>query len=275
MSTSIDNNFIKLFDDETFVAFQRDGSQLRGTIREKMGAGKTFQFHKYGSGTMSTKGKHGDVPVMNVDHTNVTLTITDYYGGEYINDLDELKTNMDERQLAAGALAKAAGRKVDDTITAAAYASLPAGQQIAAAATGLTRSKVLTLMELMGTNEIPDDGGRVCLIAPEQWTNLLTISEFASQDYVGPDALPWKSGVTAKRWLGIMWMQFTGLTLSSTTRRCLAYHKSAMALGMNSEIRTNFDWVPQKGEYFAQARITVGSVRIEDTGVFQIDCTET
>ena len=48
-----------------------------------------------------------------------------------------------------------------------------------------------------------------------------------------------------------------------------------MALGMNTEIRTNFDWVPTKGEYFAQARIAVGSVRIEDTGVFQIDCTET
>ena len=59
------------------------------------------------------------VPVMNVIHSSVECFLSDYYAGDWIDQLDELKTNIDERQVIANAGAYALGRKTDDLIVAA------------------------------------------------------------------------------------------------------------------------------------------------------------
>lgn len=275
MSDTLSTLFQTQWDSDVFVAYQRDGSLLRGFTREKwLQPGDTAKFQKYGVGSIGTKGLHGDVPTMNATHSIVTVQVQDYYGGEYINDIDQLKTNVDERQLAAMALAKAAGRKVDDLITTAALASLPGGQQIAASASGFTKTKVLKLMELFNLGNIPDDGNRICLVGAQQWTDLLQITEFANSQYIGGN-LPWTQGAMVREWLGIKWMFYNGLTKASTTRKCIAWHRPAMGVAMLSDLKTNFDWVPTKGEWFTQIRVSCNAVRIEDNGVFEIDCTET
>ena len=38
------------------------------------------------------------VTPMELAHTTVDVTLSDYYAAEYIDKLDELKTNIDERQ---------------------------------------------------------------------------------------------------------------------------------------------------------------------------------
>jgi hypothetical protein len=276
MALQIDQNFIRLFDAEVFTAYQRNGSMIRGFVREKSGNARDFRFPKYGIGALGTKGKHGLVPVMNADHSFVDVAVQDWYGGEYIDDLDEIKTNIDERGQAAGALAKAAGRKVDERIVnAVTGASLGAGQQIVHGSVSFTKAKVTQMVETFGQNDIPDDGNRAVLISPKGWTQgLLNIVEFTSQDYVGSDALPWITGITAKRWMGFTWMQFTGLTLATTTRTCLAMHKPAVGLAINSEIKSNFDWVPERAAHFAQVRVSCESVVIENRGCMQIQITE-
>jgi hypothetical protein len=117
MSDTVDQAFIKEFDDNVTVAYQRSGAKLRGFVREKNPVkGNEVRFQKYGTGAMGTKARHGLVPTINADHSYVDVTLADYYGGEYIDDLDEIKTNIDERNLAASALSMAAGRKVDERI---------------------------------------------------------------------------------------------------------------------------------------------------------------
>ena len=56
---------------------------------------------------------------MNLDHTNVECTLEDYYAGDWVDHLDELKTNIDERQVIANAGAYALGRKSDEMIITA------------------------------------------------------------------------------------------------------------------------------------------------------------
>jgi hypothetical protein len=53
---------------------------------------------------------------MNLDHQPVTCTLADYYAGDYVDKLDELKTNIDERGVIAQSGANALGRKSDDLI---------------------------------------------------------------------------------------------------------------------------------------------------------------
>jgi len=117
MSTNIEPAFIKHFQSDVHLQYQRMGSKLRNTVRVKnniVGSSTTFQ--KVGKGTASTKARHGKVPVMNVDHTPVECTLADYYAGDWVDSLDELKTNINERMVVAKAGAFALGRKTDELV---------------------------------------------------------------------------------------------------------------------------------------------------------------
>ena len=53
---------------------------------------------------------------MNLEHTNVSVTLEDYFAGEWIDDLDQLRINHDEMLVAQQSGAYALGRKTDDLI---------------------------------------------------------------------------------------------------------------------------------------------------------------
>lgn len=79
MATSIDQAFIKQFEREVHEAYQRQGSKLKNTVRSITNVnGSSAVFQKVGTGTASTKSTHGMVPVMNLDHTNIEVTLSDY-----------------------------------------------------------------------------------------------------------------------------------------------------------------------------------------------------
>ena len=104
MSTSIDQAFIKQFEREVHEAYQRQGSKLRNTVRTIGNVnGSSAVFQKIGTGTASTKAIDGVVPVMNLAHSSVEVTLQDFYAGDWIDRLGELKINIDERQVIANA----------------------------------------------------------------------------------------------------------------------------------------------------------------------------
>ena len=120
MSATIDQAFVKQFQAEVHEAYQRQGSKLRPTVRSKTGiAGASTVFPRVGKGVAAAKARNGVVPVMNLDHTSVECFLQDYYAGDWIDRLDELKMNTDERAVVANAGAYALGRKSDELIIAA------------------------------------------------------------------------------------------------------------------------------------------------------------
>ena len=118
MSTSITTSFVTDYMSDMHVAFQQGATKLRGLTRLKTGViGSTATFQVIGKGYAGTKSRHGDIPLMNATHTTASATLTDYYAGEYIDKLDELKIKHDERRAAAINGAGALGRKIDNLIT--------------------------------------------------------------------------------------------------------------------------------------------------------------
>ena len=90
---------------------------------------------------------------MNVDRTPVEVPAAgDYYAGDWVDQLDELKINIDERQVVANAGAYALGRKTDELIIAA----LDRPRQIAGGGSdGLTKAKVLDAFECWARRTCP------------------------------------------------------------------------------------------------------------------------
>ena len=116
MATSITNAFITQFEAEVHMAYQRMGSKLKNLVRQVNGVnGNTVKFQKVQK-SANTKARHAEVVAMDLSHSNVSATLTDYYAADYVDKLDELKVNIDERQVVAQSAAYALGRKTDSVI---------------------------------------------------------------------------------------------------------------------------------------------------------------
>ena len=265
MANTIDQAFIKQFESEVHMAYQRMGSKLRGTVRTTNVTGSTARFQVIGKGTASTKTRNGDVSTMELAHTNVEATMADKYAAEYIDKLDELKININERQAVAQSAAAALGRETDSVITTAMDAGANA-TQIADTSGALGKADLLTLFETFGAADIPEDGQRYIAMAPAGFADLFNINEFASSDYVGPQNLPFAGGMTMKEFLGFKIFS----TSAVAGGKNFAYHTRAIGLGINSDVATEVNYVPQKVAHLATSMMSMGSVVIDDDGVYEV-----
>ena len=271
MSTTntIDTSFIKHFQAEVVTAYQQMGSKLKSTVRSKgdiKGASTTFQ--KIGTGTAASKTRNGQVPVMNIAHTAVECSLSDYYAGEWVDSLDELKTGHDERRAVAQAGAYALGRKTDELIiTALGKTTTSVGD----GSTKLTKDLILQAFTKLNESDIPDDGERYALVAPTQWNQLLSIEEFSSADYVG-EKTPFVAGCESRKWLGINWIMHTGLPADAEggTHTCYIYHKNAVGHAVGLDIKTDITWHGDYAAHFVNNMMSQGACLIDAKGVIKI-----
>ena len=269
MSVSVDQVFIKQFEADVHLAYQQMGTKLRSTVRSKSGViGASITFQKVGRGTASTKSRHGIVPVMNLNHEPVECILQDYYAGDWVDALDELKTNVDERRVVASAGAYALGRKTDELIVGA---MKQATTSVGDYSTGLTKDLILSALEVLNQNDVPDDGRRFAVVGVHQWNELLSLDEFVSADYVG-DNLPLISGGASKKWLGITWVLYNDLPISSANRDCFMYHATGIGHACGQEVKTDISWHGERAAHFISNSMSQGAVLIDNAGIVRIKC---
>lgn len=271
MSVSIDQVFIKQFEADVHLAYQQMGTKLRATVRSKSGVvGASTTFQKVGRGTASTKSRHGIVPVMNLNHEPVECILQDYYAGDWVDALDELKTNVDERRVVASAGAYALGRKTDELII---NAMNGATNSVGDYTTGLTKELILSAVEALNEKDVPDDGRRFAVVGVHQWNELLSMDEFVSADYVGND-LPLVSGGASKKWLGITWVLHNGLPVTDENRDCFIYHSTSVGHACGQEVKTDISWHGERAAHFISNSMSQGAVLIDNDGIVRIKCSD-
>ncbi|WP_272698681.1 phage capsid protein [Desulfovibrio sp. Fe33] len=270
MSTTVSNAFVTQYVEMVHQAYQAQGSKMRQTVRLQTDVeGSKCVFQKVGKGAAGRKTRHGNVPLMNLNHSNVSCTLSDWYAAEYIDKLDELKDKSDEKQVAANAGAWALGRKIDELlITKLGGAS----NVVAQASSGLTKDKILRAFGTLNSNDVPDDGHRFAVVGPHQWNELLNIQEFKSSDYAG-EQYAWLKGTESRTWLGITWMFHTGLPLDEAgMRKCYVYHRNAAGLAEGQKVQAFVDWVPEKAAHLVDHMLSAGACLIDPDGVVEIQC---
>ena len=265
MASTMDTAFIKQFESEVHMAYQRMGSKLKNTIRNQQVSGNVVRFQKIGAGTASTKSRNGNITPMELVHTNVEATMEDHYAAEYIDKLDELKINIDERQAVATSAAAALGRKTDELI----YTAMDAGAnstQIHDTSSAVEKADLLTLVETFGTANVPEDGQRYLAMHPKGFADLFLINEFASSDFVGEQNLPFAGGMTMKQFLGFNIFSTSAITAGKN----IAYHQNAVGIGVNSEVSTEVNYIPEKVSHLTTSMMSMGAVVIDDNGVYEV-----
>lgn len=272
MSNQIENGFIKEFQAEVHIGYQRMGSKLRPTVRSKTGVkGAVTVFQKVGKGIAGTKERHGLVPTMSIDHNPVECILQDFYAGDWVDSLDELKLNTDEKRVIANAGAYALGRKTDELI----MAELSKATNVIGDGTSvLDKSMIFDAFAKINAADVPDDGQRFAIVGPNQWNALLTLPEFSESAYVG-EQYPLLSGTESRKWLGIVWLMHTGLPLTAGERECFLYHQSAVGHGSGCDVVTDITWHGDRAAYFVNNMMSQGACLIDNNGIVKLKVKET
>jgi len=265
MANTIDTAFIKQFETEVHMAYQRMGSKLRNTVRTANVTGSTVRFQKIGTAEATTKSRNGNVTPMELAHTNVEATMADFYAAEYIDKLDELKININERQAVAQSAAAALGRKTDSLLITAMDAGANS-TQIHDTSSAVEKADLLTVFETFGTANIPEDGQRYIAMHPKGFADLFLITEFASSDFVGDQNLPFAGGMTMKEFLGFKIFS----TAAITAGKNMAYHTTAVGLGIGADVSTELNYIAEKVSHLATSMMSMGAVVIDDNGVYEL-----
>jgi len=284
MSTSIDQAFIREYESDVHLVFQRQGGYLRRTVRMKTNIlGKSTTFQKIGKGVATTKARHGVITPMNQDHTPHEATLYDFYAGDWVDKLDEAKTNIDERMALVRSGAFALGRQVDDQIITLLDATTQDVITITVTSSAAVRNGLLELVEALDDNDVPNDGNRYGLLTPRQWSQAMTVEEFNSADYVGVEGQEFKKGTAfAQKWkdfLGVKWQMHSGLPgKGTTTAKGFVWHKDAIgyATGRHAgnvaeaeQVSADITWHGDRAAHFVNHCMSGGGVLIDDTGVIE------
>lgn len=284
MSTSIDQAFIGDYNADVHMVFQREGSMLRSGVFTKDNiVGSTAYFEKLGTGTATTKSRHGEITPMNATHTQPSCTIVDFYAGDFVDLLDEAKTNIDTRMAYAKAGAYALGRKVDAQITAVLTTTAQTTVTLTVTSYAAILAGLLSLCESLDSNSVPNDGQRYGALTPRMWNQAMTVNAFSSADYVGPGGLPFTEGAPGhqkwKDWNGVKWCMHPGLPGKGTAAaECFVWHKLALGhatgkhagnIASNGAAAADITWQGTRAAHFVNHMMSGEACMIDDTGVIQ------
>lgn len=286
MSTSIDQAFIRQYEEDVHDVFQKRGGIIRMSVRRKDNIrGKSTTFQKVGRGTATTKARHGKITPMNQDHTPIECLFEDFYAGDYVDKLDEAKTNIDERGVIARGGAWALGRKVDDQLITKMDDTTQSIVTWTLTSPATVRNALIEMVGALDDNDVPNDALRYGALTPKAWQFAMTVKEFQNADYVGADGLPLTQGAPVhkwKEWNGVKWTVHTGLPGKGTAgAKVFTYHHDALGYGtaavagMNTAqndgnaVNADIWWNGERAAHFVNHMMSGGACLIDDLGVIE------
>jgi hypothetical protein len=288
MTDSQNQIHVKQFKDDIIQAVQQNNSRLDGTVRRKEAVkAEEFFFHKLGSFNLLEKtSRNGTTPFIDPVHTRRKMTTAAFHGALFIDDFDtdrSIISGLDSDYMQG--LIKAAKRKKDDVIIAAATgtayegkdgttaSALPSSQKIVHGSAGLSSTKLLNAMEIIKGNDVDPEEMVYCAITASQENDLMQDEKIINADYTAGAVLD--KGIIGK-WNNINFIRSERLGLDGdSNRQVLLYTENALGFGMAKDITMKVGENAERS--FTKTlylKLDVGATRIEDEKIVEIACTE-
>ena len=289
MSTQINKAFESQFSDNFIHLASQKQSKLAGAVRmEQVNDAKQFFFDRMDTVSMvQAISRHEDTPLTEVPFSRRRVTFNTYRAVDLIDNPDRVKMAKDPTSPTMKQLMSAMNRQKDDAIISAALGNaysinasdtastvaLPSAQQIADGGTDLTLAKLLEAKKKLLANDVdPGEEPMYVVVGPDQLEALLSVTTNTSVDFNSVRAL---MNAELDTWCGFKFIISTRLAKSGNIRSCFAWAKSGLGLAMNGTPNIRISERSDKN-YSTQVFVecSIGSTRIEDEKVVQIDCDE-
>lgn len=315
MSNQFPEWFVRQFSSNVYVLSQQQGSRLQPNVRVEEQSAEKKSWDRIGPTTaVKRTSRHADTPLVNSAHSRRTNFMDDYEWADLVDDQDKIRALNDPTSQYAQAASWALGRTKDDIIIAAALGSaysgvdgltavtFPASQQVVAT-DGVTAAgvnlNVLTLRlvkKKFWSNEAVMPGQEIHFaVTGSQLYSLLGQTQVTSSDYNSIKALVQGEvdtfmgfkfhrlerllATTATTAFNVTDGSTVGGALASTLpiggRRCFAWVKEGLLLGMGKDIEGKIDPRVDKS-YSVQvyAKMSCGATRMEEEKVVEVLCNE-
>jgi len=314
MSVQVTTAFVEQYKNNVQLLLQQKGSLLRNLVLTETVVGKNAFTEQIGATAAVVRAtRHGDSPLISTPHARRRLSLADYEWGDLIDDLDNVRMLIDPAGPYSQNAAMAMGRAMDDVIITALDGTaqtgvaggtstvLPVGTMTGQGTgtqgvgvqydddgagvtnVGLTPDKIIRAREILMSNQVDPSEDLYFLVSSKQVRDMMawgtTSSDttntpiFSSFDY--NPARPLISGEIAK-FMGFNFIVTERLnTASASVRKCLAFAKSGMKLGIGSDIKARVQERPDKSfANYVYYSMALGATRLEEEKVVRIDCAE-
>jgi hypothetical protein len=279
MAIGLSNAFVTLFDAEVKQAYQAK-AQLVGATRQRRGVeGSTAKFPKVGKGVATLRVPQTDVTPLNVDFSQVTVTMEDWNAAEYSDIFMQQKVNFDERQELVQVVSNAIGRRQDQLILDALDASgtsLTVATSIGGADTNLNVAKLREAKKLLDKGNVPPQDRHIVLHA-NNLASLLSETAVTSSDFNTVKALV---AGEINTFLGFTFHILGdrtegGLPIAAgDVRSVWAFHKDAVGYAEGIGPKTEINYVPEKTSFLVNSMFSAGAVAIDAEGIVKISADE-
>ena len=286
MSQFITEAFVQQFADNFRHVAQQTMSRLEPTVAQEPNiVGMSKSINRLGQRTATRRTqRHGDTPINDQPHSTRYVDLYDWEDGDMVDDQDKIRMLVDPTSDYVKAMVSSLNRAKDDVIIASLGGNsrsttgniiLPTAQKIAVGGTGLTKAKIIQAKTLFRTNEADEEAGEelYMLYSASAAAAILADTTLTSSDYLSGQFL--RDGSVRGKWMGFNWIPTERCPKASTTRFLYAYAKSGVTLGKGADIMTKVGEDPGKGfNVRIYAKMSIGSVRVEEEKVVEIACLE-
>jgi len=223
---------------------QQKYSKLYNTVYMKPNVrGKTFFQDQIGQWQMETKGGRNTVTPNNDPVLSRRMGLmVDYHDNRLLDRGDELKSISDPRSAYTIAAAQSLGRRIDDSIIAAAIGTSYSGETGSTSVTNgnvqivtasaLTFAEIRTIKATLDTADVEMED-RYMVVDPASLDSLLAVEQATSSDYNVVKALVRGEIDT---WLGFKWIMSTRISEATavlgSTVEGIAYQKYGLCMAL-------------------------------------------
>ncbi|MGD9614937.1 MAG: phage capsid protein [Alphaproteobacteria bacterium] len=295
MSYQVPVHHVQQFNRNLTHLAQQNGSRLRMAVREEQVTGDRMYIDQLGPVTaVRNISRHADTPLISTPHFRRRIVPYPYDWADLIDREDQVRTIHELTNPYAEAGAMAMGRAVDEEIVSAVFGTaytgqdgttpiaFPAGQVVAVNSwayesgsgnVGLTVSKLIEAKVKLDDAEIDGTEQKYFACTATDLGNLLGTTKATSSDFVNVKGLA--SG-EIDSFMGFRFIRLPDKIFpkdSNGYRRCFAWVRSGIGLGIARDITTRIDPRPDK-RYAQQVYVTmdIGAARLEEAKVVEVKC---
>ena len=280
MANTVDNVYIRTFEDNLRFLAQQSTTKLRGWVDEINEGGEDHVFKMLGSIEAEEKvGRLVSTPVADSPWTNRLVTPATYHAGDSSEQEDISKLLMDPNSKLTKNLAMAMRRKVDDVIIAAATAAASDKDgtsiaydtdQVIGDGTGVISLDIITaVLEMFDAADIDEDEQKVFVIGPTQKRKMLQLLEVTSADFSAKQAL---TDGYLPNFLGFTWIVSNRLLVPSADElTCLSFTRQAIGLQVLKDIWARVAEDPSSSfAWIIYTAMSMGATRVEDEHLIKV-----
>ncbi len=272
MAQDIDDHFVTQFEAELYTAFYNKGGFFRNKVRVKHAKNSAVvQFPKFTATTAEAqpKTRHGDVAVLESTRDTKTVTMKDRYASDFIDKLDEIKTNVAERGAIVEAIRIAMARTEDTMVltalnTSGGYNSTLS--DLTANDTYSTDAVFRGMVEDFGAAEMFDGQKLYAAVPWSAWSQLLALETFANADWGGDTSMS-TVGQKAKMFMGFEVFPYSRLPLNTSKRTAIFWNPMCVGLAIGQDIGVEVGWRIEKQAWQIVGSMSMEAVVIDSTGV--------